>query len=135
MVGVIIIGHGTLAQAMQDAVEHVLGTQQGMESINVMVDDDPAAIQQQLNESIARCDSGDGVIICADMFGGTPCNIALSHLNPDHIEIISGISLPCLITIATVRTTINDPNKIARKGGASGRRYLCLASKMLQQEA
>jgi len=135
MVGVIIIGHGTLAKAMHDAVEHVLGRQRNMESINVMADDDPAAIQCHLAESIARCDDGDGVIICADMFGGTPCNIALSKLDPGHIEILSGFSLPCLITIASERTSIHDPNKIAHKGGTSGRRYLCLASKMLQQEA
>ncbi|MDX8413292.1 MAG: PTS fructose transporter subunit IIA [Mariprofundales bacterium] len=135
MVGVIIIGHGALAKAMYDAVEHVLGRQSNMEAINVMADDDPAAIQCQLAESIARCDNGNGVIICADMFGGTPCNIALSKLNPGSIEILSGISLPSLIAIISERTSTNDANKIARKGGASGRRYLCLASKMLQQEA
>jgi len=135
MVGVIMIGHGTLAQAMHDAVVHVLGKQSNMESINVMADDDPATIQSQLADSIARCDDGDGVIICADMFGGTPCNIALSNLEPGRIEILSGISLPSLITITSERASLNDPHKIARKGGASGRRYLCLASKMLQQEA
>jgi len=135
MVGVIIIGHGALAQALHDAVEHVLGSQSNMESINVMADDDPVTIQHQLTDSLARCDDGDGVIICADMFGGTPCNIALSKLDPGRIEILSGISLPSLIAITSERISINDANKVARKGGASGRRYLCVASKMLQQEA
>jgi len=135
MVGIIIVGHGTLAQAMQDAVEHVLGRQPKMESINVMVDDDPAEIQARLIATIARCDDGEGVIICADMFGGTPCNIALGTMDPGRIEILSGFSLPSLIAIASARTSLADANKIARKGASSGRRYLCLASKMLQQES
>jgi len=135
MVGIIIIGHGKLAQAMHDAVEHVLGSQANMESINVMVDDDITAIQAQLIDAVARCDDGDGVIICADMFGGTPCNIALGTMDPGRIEILSGFSLPSLIAIASARTSLKDANKIARKGASSGRRYLCLASKMLQHEA
>ena len=134
MVGLIIIGHGRLAEAMKDAVEHVLGRQAQLAAINVMADDDPAVIQQRLAEEVAACDCGDGVIICADMFGGTPCNIALGCMEPGRIEILSGVSLPSLIAIASERAALRDVGKIARKGAASGRRYLCLASKLLQKE-
>ncbi len=135
MVGLVIIGHGRLAEAMKDAVEHVLGAQAQLAAINVMADDDPTAIQQRLTEAIAECDGGDGVIICADMFGGTPCNIALGSMDPGRIEILSGVSLPSLIAIASERASLRDAGKIARKGAASGRRYLCLASNLLQKGA
>jgi len=135
MVGIIIIAHGSLAEALYRAVEHVLGSQQQMAFINVAADTDPASLQCELDQSIAHCDLGDGVIICADMFGGTPCNAALGKLDPGNIDILSGISLPSLITIASERHQIPDPTTLARKGAASGRRYLCMASKMLKQEA
>ncbi|MDX8409048.1 MAG: PTS system fructose subfamily IIA component [Mariprofundales bacterium] len=133
MIGIVIIGHGILAQAMHEAVEHVLGTQPQMEFINVEADADPVALQQQLDLAVGQCDQGDGVVICADMFGGTPCNIALGRLDPGRIDILSGVSLPSLIAIASERDRIRDPQAIARKGAASGRRYLCMASQMLEQ--
>ncbi len=133
MVGVIIIGHGDLPEAMFRAVEHVLGRQAYMEYINVRADDDPAAVEQRLRSAVARCDVGGGVVVCADMFGGTPCNISLGMLDPGRVEIVSGFSLPCLIAIVSERTHSDDPNRIARKGAASGRRYLCLASRMLER--
>ncbi len=133
MIGIIIIGHGTLAQAMHEAVEHVLGRQSQMQFINVEADADPLVLQQVLDHALEECDQGDGVVICADMFGGTPCNIALGRLDPGRIDILSGFSLPSLITIVSERGQIHDPQALARKGEASGRRYLCMASKMLEQ--
>ncbi|MDQ6950768.1 MAG: PTS system fructose subfamily IIA component [Mariprofundales bacterium] len=135
MVGIIIIAHGDLAQALHHAVEHVLGKQRQMEFINVAADSDPVALQHQLDRCIDQCDGGNGVILCADMFGGTPCNVALGRLDPEKIDILSGISLPSLITIASERSQIADPTALARKGAASGRRYLCMASTMLKPGA
>ncbi|RMH52890.1 MAG: PTS fructose transporter subunit IIA [Zetaproteobacteria bacterium] len=133
MVGIVIVGHGRLPEALFCAVEHVLGPQSAMEYINVAPDDDPEEVGRALTAAVDRCDGGDGVIVCADMFGGTPCNIALGLLDPGRVEVVSGISLPALIAMASERGGRGGPERVARKGVAGGRRYLCPASTLLSR--
>ncbi|MDX8397931.1 MAG: PTS sugar transporter subunit IIA [Mariprofundaceae bacterium] len=138
MIGIVLIGHASIASEMKNAVEHVLGKQAYMESLDVLSSTNPDALQQQLSLLIRRCDCGHGTLLFADMFGGTPCNVALSCLKPGLCEVISGFNLPALIKATSDRTLCQENHKLTLHALAqdivhSGQQYLCLASDLMKE--
>lgn len=132
MIGIVLIGHAHIASEMKAAVEHVLGEQPLMLAMDVLESSDPNALQQQLARLVKQCDGGSGTLIFADMFGGTPCNIALSCLKVGECEVISGFNLPALIKACSDRQAYQKNkmtlNMLAHDVVASGQQYMCLAS-------
>jgi len=134
MIGVILIGHAQIAGEMLVAAEHVLGKQSLVATLNVEDSDKPELIQQQLSTLIRQTDTGDGVFVMADMFGGTPCNVALSCADQTNVEILSGFNLPAVIKAISLRQKTKDVHELAREVVASGQQYMCLASQYTVQE-
>ncbi len=128
MIGVVLIAHAKVASEMLAAAEHVLGKQSLIATLNVEDSDKPELIQQQLASMIRQTDIGDGVFVLADMFGGTPCNVALSCADQTKVEILSGFNLPALIKALSLRQETRDIHDLAREVVASGQQYMCLAS-------
>jgi PTS system mannose-specific IIA component len=128
MIGIVLIAHAHIAGEMLAAAEHVLGKQSLIATLNVEDSDQPDLIQDEMSKLIRQTDTGDGVFILADMFGGTPCNVALSHFVSSRVEIMSGFNLPSLIKALSLRQQTNDINALARDVVVSGQQYMCLAS-------
>ncbi|MDQ6952160.1 MAG: PTS system fructose subfamily IIA component [Mariprofundaceae bacterium] len=129
MIGVVLVGHAYIAQEMKHAVEHILGPQVYMETLNVVSSDAPNALQEQLGEMIRRCNRGSGTLVFADMFGGTPCNIALSFLKLGECEVISGFNLPALVKASGSRMDEGvNLTSLAREVVEAGQQYMCLTS-------
>ena len=103
MIGIVIVAHGGLAQEYLAAVEHVVGAQPGMVSIAIEPDDDRAAKQTEICDAADKVDSGEGVVIVTDMFGGSPTNLSLRACSPDNRRILYGANLPMLIKLAKMR--------------------------------
>lgn len=103
MIGIVIVAHGGLAQEYLAAVEHVVGKQPGMRSIAIGPDDDRSAKQAEICNAADAVDTGDGVVIVTDMFGGTPSNLSLRACRPDNRRILYGANLPMLIKLAKCR--------------------------------
>ena len=103
MIGIVIVAHGGLAREYLAAVEHVVGQQSGMRSIAIGPEDDRSAKQAEICAAADAVDSGDGVVIVTDMFGGTPSNLSLRACSPDNRRIIYGANLPMLIKLAKCR--------------------------------
>lgn len=103
MIGIVIVAHGGLAQEYLAAVEHVVGKQPGMRSIAIGPDDDRSAKQAEICSAADAVDTGDGVVIVTDMFGGTPSNLSLRACGPDNRRILYGANLPMLIKLAKCR--------------------------------
>ena len=78
MIGLVLVTHGQLAEEFRNAVEHVVGPQEKFETVAIGADDDMEVRRQDIVEAVARADSGAGVVILTDMFGGTPSNLAIS---------------------------------------------------------
>ncbi len=75
---------------------------------------------QEILESARACDTGDGVIVLTDMFGGTPSNLAISIMEQARIEVLAGVNLPMLVKLASVRTRpIAEAVRMARRPAAS----------------
>jgi len=86
--------------------------------------------RQDIVEAVARADSGTGVIVLTDMFGGTPSNLAISVMEAGRIEVIAGMNLPMLIKLTSVRKE-DDMNIALNEAQAAGRKYINVASQVL----
>ena len=103
MIGLVLVTHGRLATEFRSALEHVVGPQQQIEAITIGPDDDVEQCRKSIVEAVKRVDSGSGVAILTDMFGGTPSNLAISVMSQPKVEVLAGINLPMLIKLAKVR--------------------------------
>ena len=100
MIGMILVTHGRLAEHFIDAMEHVVGKQDGVATICIGPNDDMEQRRADIADAIREVDDGQGAIILTDLFGGTPSNLAISLLDTGHVEVIAGINLPMLIRLA-----------------------------------
>lgn len=103
MIGIVIVAHGGLAREYLAAVEHVVGRQPGMRAITILPDDDRSAKQAEICAAADSVDTGDGVVIVTDMFGGSPSNLSLMACGPSNRRILYGANLPLLIKLAKSR--------------------------------
>src|SRR5204862_6584588 len=104
MVGVLIVAHGTLGEALIHGASHVLGKRPlQVQQLGVTVHDRPDAILPHAQELVRQLDAGDGVLVLTDILGATPSNIATRLLEPGKVEGLSGASLPMLIRALTYR--------------------------------
>ena len=130
MIGLVLVTHGRLADEFRAALEHVMGPQKQIEAITIGAEDDADLCRSDIIEAVNRVDSGDGVAILTDMFGGTPSNLAMSVLNRPKVEVIAGVNLPMLIKLASVRKSEKLPDAVAAAQEA-GRKYISVASQLL----
>ncbi|MEL6838423.1 MAG: PTS fructose transporter subunit IIA [Pseudomonadota bacterium] len=103
MIGIVIVAHGGLAKEYLAAVEHVVGHQPGVITIAIAPEDDRAAKQAEICDAADAVDTGDGVVIVTDMFGGSPSNLSLRACSPENRRIVYGANLPMLIKLAKSR--------------------------------
>ena len=133
MIGVVLVTHGRLAVEFIAALEHVVGPQMQIAAICIGPDDDMEQRRHEILTSIGKVDSGEGVVLLTDMFGGTPSNLAISVMDRGKIEVIAGINLPMLIKLASVRTRQSLEDAVACAQEA-GRKYISVASYVLAGE-
>ncbi|RMF11451.1 MAG: PTS sugar transporter subunit IIA [Alphaproteobacteria bacterium] len=130
MIGLVIVTHGALAREFHSALEHVHGPQEQIETISIGADDDMETRRNDILKAIASVDSGQGVILLTDMFGGTPSNLAISVMEQAKVEVIAGVNLPMLIKLASIRGEVELEEAITQAQEA-GRKYINVASKIL----
>jgi PTS system mannose-specific IIA component len=130
MIGVVLVTHGRLAAEFRSALEHVVGPQRQIEAVTIGPDDDIERCRNDIIDAVKRVDSGEGVAILTDMFGGTPSNLAISVMSRPKVEVLAGINLPMLIKLAKVREISSLPDAVAAAQEA-GRKYCTIASRVL----
>ncbi|MGV0816906.1 PTS sugar transporter subunit IIA [Martelella sp. AMO21009] len=130
MIGLVLVTHGGLAEEFRLAVEHVVGPQDAIETISIGPEDDMDRRRDDIVAAVDKVDTGNGVIILTDMFGGTPSNLAISVMNSGTTEVIAGVNLPMLIKLVAVRQE-NDMAKALAEAEDAGRRYINVASRVL----
>ncbi len=130
MIGIILVTHGRLAVELRSAMEHVVGTQRNVDTVCIGPDDDMDNRRAEIERAIEHCDTGDGVVLLTDMFGGTPSNLAISMMERKGVEVIAGVNLPMLVKLAKVRS--NQPLADAVDcAEAAGKKYIAAASHVL----
>ena len=133
MIGMILVTHGRLAEHFIDAMEHVVGKQDGVATICIGPNDDMEQRRADIADAIREVDDGQGAIILTDLFGGTPSNLAISLLATGHVEVIAGINLPMLIRLAGARKSMNVVEAV-NAAQTAGRNYITVASEFLGQD-
>jgi mannose PTS system EIIA component len=130
MIGMVLVTHGRLACEFRAALEHVVGPQQQLNVITIDPDDDMDGRRQDIMDAIHHVDTGEGVVVLTDMFGGTPSNLAISAMNGSNVEVVAGINLPMLIKLASVRDESKLQDAVIQAQDA-GRKYINVASRVL----
>src|SRR5436309_1651472 len=130
MIGMVLVSHGHLADEFRAALEHVVGPQRQLQAISIGPDDDMEQRRKDIIDAVTKVDSGAGVVLLTDMFGGTPSNLAISVMLEGRVEVVAGANLPMLIKLASVRESASLPQAVAQAQDA-GRKYIYVASRIL----
>ena len=130
MIGLVLVTHGRLAQELLAAMEHVVGEQKQVRVVCMEADDDMEQRRQEIRHALEEVDTGQGVLLLTDMFGGTPSNLAISFLERKGVEVLAGVNLPMLIKISSARGT-QTLQETARLAQQAGRKYISIASQVL----
>ncbi len=130
MIGMVLVTHGRLATEFRAALEHVVGPQPQVETVTIMPEDDMEQRRRDIITAIQTVESGSGVILLTDMFGGTPSNLAISVMEGSRVDVVAGINLPMLIKLASVREQSTLEQAVVQAQDA-GRKYISVASRIL----
>ena len=130
MIGLVLVTHGQLAEEFRRALEHVVGPQQNLATVCIGGDDDMEQRRADIVDAVSGVDTGSGVIMLTDMFGGTPSNLAISVMKPGQAEVIAGVYRPMLIKLSSVRTR-DDMALALEAAQQAGKKYINVASQVL----
>jgi PTS system mannose-specific IIA component len=130
MIGLVLVTHGALADEFKLAMEHVVGPQEFVEAIAIGPEDNAESRRDDILAALDRADSGDGVIILTDMFGGTPSNLAISVMQNRKVEVIAGVNLPMLVKLGRIRGEMTMEEAVAMAQEA-GKKYITVANSIL----
>lgn len=130
MIGLVLVTHGNLAVEFVSAMQHVVGKQDQVEAVCIGPEDDMEMRRTEILEKVGKVDSGSGVVVLTDMFGGTPSNLAISIMSRANVEILAGMNLPMLIKIASLRKEKNLKGTVEGAQEA-GKKYINVASQLL----
>lgn len=131
MVGLLIITHSHLAKELLEAARFIIGSVEAAECISIETAKDNKKLRNIIKSKIKSLDQGKGVLILVDMFGGTPSNLALSFLQKDSAEVVTGVNLPMVLAIAHNRKG-KSLAQVADIAKSAGKRSISLASELLK---
>lgn len=134
-VGVVLVTHGQLAAELLNAAEMIVGDLPRFAAVSIGWHDDVTLAHEAIARAIAKVDAGAGVLILTDMFGGTPTNLGLSFVELDRVEVVTGVNLPMLIKLASLRPAQPELLALARELRETGRNAIHVASDLLRSEA
>jgi PTS system mannose-specific IIA component len=135
MIGTLILSHGGMARELLAAAREIVGELPQFEAVSLGWADDAEAAAAQVEHALARLDTGQGVIILADTFGGTPCNVALRFQEPGRVEVVSGVNLPMVVRLACHGNRQRmELAEMAHWLQDKGRQAICVGSEMVDVE-
>ena len=122
MIGIVIVMHGGTAGELLASVEHVLGRQPAIRALSVEADHDRTAKQTEITAAADAVDSGEGVVVLTDLFGGSPANLSLGACGTRGRRMIYGTNLATLIELVKNRDLPVD--EAVRRAKEAGRKYI-----------
>ena len=131
MIGLLIITHSRLAKELLEAAVFIIGSVEAAECISIETSKDSKKLRNIIQNKLKSLDQGKGVLILVDMFGGTPSNLALSFLQKDTAEVVTGVNLPMVLAIAHNRKG-KSLAEVADIAKSAGKRSISLASELLE---
>jgi PTS system mannose-specific IIA component len=133
MIGILIVTHKELAEALMSVWDLMLGRQERIVAVSLDPSAPPEVSRQQIQRGLSQVNNGNGIIILTDMLGGTPSNLTLSFLQEGKVEVITGVNLPMLMKLAQLRDQ-NDLREVALALKQSGQKGITVASEVLHKK-
>ena len=127
MIGMILVTHGNIGAELLQATNAIVGQQAQALAITIGLHDDMGACRDQILSAVKTVNSGKGVVLLVDMFGGTPSNLAIASMPMTNAVVLAGVNLPMMIKLASVRDTMTLLDA-AREAETAGRKYIQLVS-------
>jgi mannose PTS system EIIA component len=129
MIGILIVSHGGLADALVNEMQFLIGSVQKLKGVSIQPGETGEEIKSRIHETLKELDDGDGVIILTDILGGTPTNASLPFLKDRKVEVITGVNVPMLLTLSSYRKgrSLEEICGLAKK---AGRRSIVLAKEV-----
>ncbi len=135
MIGLVIFGHEGLAQKFRQVACSILGEMERTETVDMEAGVNCDEIEHRLDEAIRHAEAGHGVLVMADLFGGSPANFSLSRMIPGRVEVVCGLNLAMLLKFADLRSHgLLDLRAMARAVARDGRENVVVAADLLQQK-
>ena len=134
MVGIVLVGHCNLAEEFYKVVRTIVGEVENICPVYVDLNEPPEDSIKKIAKAIQKVDKGAGALVLTDMFGGTPSNLSLSFLKEGKVEVLTGVNLPILIRLITLREHGKDLSELARDLKSYGRKNICIASEILKKQ-
>ena len=132
MIGIVIVTHRQLGDALIDASEFILGSRpESVVAVSIDLKESADKLRKSIADSIKKVDGKRGILILTDMFGGTPSNLSYSFLEEGRIEVISGVNLPILIKAVESREK-TELSELAVDLETYGKKSISLASGILK---
>lgn len=130
MFGIVLVSHGAIGREMLTALDQIVGPQKQTRAISIAPDDDMDECRKMILSSIKEVNTGDGVVLLSDMFGGTPSNLALSVMPNTDAVVLAGVNLPVLVKLASLRESTPVLEAVT-EAAAAGRKYIQLVTENL----
>ncbi len=133
MVGILIVSHGRLADALISSVQSLVGSLEKIRGVSIWSKDREEEVKDRIQKKMTEVDDGDGVVILTDILGGTPTNLSLSFLENKKVEVVTGVNMPMLLTLSSYREgrSLKEVGKLVKK---SGRRSIILAKDVFDRK-
>jgi PTS system mannose-specific IIA component len=132
MVGLVVATHGRLADELVATAEQIVGKLGSVETVSIEPGSAPEKIRSQMQQAVHDMDSGDGVIVLADLFGGTPCKESLMLCQNCHLEVLAGVNLPMLLKANSLRMEQMNLSDMAHALALYGQKNITCASDLLR---
>jgi PTS system mannose-specific IIA component len=104
VIGIVLAGHGGFCEGLLDAAQMIMGPQEHLAVVPLGPAENLDEYREKLQRARDEVDSGDGVLVFVDLFGGSPSNVAAYLLGPS-TEVVTGVSLPMLLEVLSARTS------------------------------
>jgi len=136
MTGIVVVTHGQLARELVSAAEMIIGEIPNVTAVSIGWHESPDDALREIEDAIKRADSGKGTVVLTDMFGGTPSNLSLTFLEKGRVEVVTGVNLPMLIRLASLREEEDgdDLLELAAEGAREGKDSIYLAGNLLARK-
>ena len=132
MIGIVIVTHEQLGEALIKAAEFIIGSQpEALVAVSIDLNENAQKLRKKIADGIKQVDPKGGILILTDMFGGTPSNLSYSFLEEGRIEVLSGVNLPILIKAVALRQDL-DLGELSRELETIGKKSISLGSGILK---
>ena len=133
MIGVVLVGHGVLAEAALNSLESVLGHRvPGMVAVGAAADDTLTRLKERITEAVRSVEQGQGTIVLTDMFGDSATNVSVALAREVPVQVVTGVNLPMVLRLACQSVEDGSLSDVAHWLQAKAQRSLCLVSDMVQ---